>query len=83
MQPGIFSVGGTMNDPVPDKRGLVFSASSPEHRSAWRLGGSADQCIEVKMPIFLGISGTVQSYTDKLSKSVACGTTWGDVSPAY
>ncbi len=38
-----------------------ISASSPERPSVWRFGGSVDQCVEVKMPMFLGFTGKPSS----------------------
>jgi len=56
-----------MKEPVPDKRGSCryrrpgLSASSPKRWSVWRRGGSVDQCVEMKMPMFLGCTGKPSS----------------------
>src|SRR5438105_3045605 len=66
MQSSIFSFGGKMAEPLPNGRGFCHcgdrnSASSPEPRSLWRLGWSADQCVEVKVPVFLRCTGKPSS----------------------
>ena len=37
------------------------SASSSDPRSVWRLGWSADQCVEVKIPVFFRCTATPSS----------------------